>query len=153
MKPGTRMIQFGSGTNQLSTPWENYDMDVDITRVPLPFPDGCAKKILIEHCLEHVSGPQGFRFLQDAFRMLTPGGVLRVCVPELTRLDTKSRIDIIVNHGHQVVFCFETLKQLLETAGFTDVRVTPRDPIDGHHKVIGIEKDDLETLRVEAIRP
>lgn len=150
MKTSDRYIQLGCGTNNLPAPWENYDIVVDITRLPLPFPDNCAKKILIEHCLEHVSGPQGFRFLQDAYRVLEPNGIIRVCVPELARLDKQAAIDIVVNHGHQVVFCETNLTQLLTLAGFKNIRVTPRDEIDGHWKVIGKEKDDLETLRIEA---
>lgn len=150
MKTSNRYIQLGCGTNLLPDPWENYDMSVDITKLPLPFPDNCATKIFIEHCLEHVSGPQGFKFLLEAYRVLQPDGTIRICVPELTRLDQKAAVDIIVNHGHQVVFCETNLTQILKAAGYRNIRVTPRDEIDGHWRVIGKDKDDAETLRIEA---
>lgn len=146
-------LNLGCGTNYLPAPWTNFDRDMDITK-PLPIADGTVDKILIEHCLEHVSGPTGFRFLQEAYRILKPGGVLRICVPELERLDKAAAIDIIVNHGHEVVFDFKVLSQMLYCAGFAKdaISETERDPIDGHWKVIGLERDDRETLRLKAIK-
>lgn len=153
MRTDITHLNLGCGTNKLPAPWKNFDYDMDITK-PLPIASGTVEKILIEHCLEHVSGPKGFRFLQEAYRVLKPGGVIRVCVPELERLDKDSAIDIIVNHGHEVVFDFKVISQLLYCAGFDKDKIiqTGRDPIDGHWTVIGVEKDDRETLRVEATK-
>ena len=145
-------LNLGAGENKLLPPWSNHDRDMDITQ-PLPVPAHSIEEILIEHCLEHVSGPQAFRFLKEAFRVLKPGGLIRICVPELERLSRDAREDIIVNHGHLHIYDLKVLTQYLETAGFTSVTRTDRREIDGHWKVIGLEKDDLETLRVEAIKP
>lgn len=146
-------LNLGCGTNKLPAPWKNFDMEMDITK-PLPIADASVEKILIEHCLEHVSGPKAFRFLQEAYRVLKPGGVIRVCVPELQRLSKEAAIDIIVNHGHEVVYDFTVLSQMLNCAGFEKGNIveTERRPEDGHWTVIGMEKDDLETLRVEATK-
>lgn len=143
-------INLGCGTNKLSG-FQNYDAELDI-RKPLPFAAESVDFILIEHCLEHVNGPDGFRFLKEAYRVLKPNGVLRVCVPQLKKLPRDEREDIITNHGHLQIYNAELLYDYLTTAGFDRNRIllTPWRPIDGHWKVIGREKDDRETLRVEA---
>lgn len=152
-------VQFCCGTNKLDG-WKNHDIEVDITK-PLPYADNSLEQVLIEHGLEHVSCAEGFRFLREAYRILRPGGVLRVCVPELDRLSLKKAADIITNHGHKRIFCVaknifceKTLRQFLVTAGFAPDRmvVTERKPCDGHWKVIGEELDRLETLRMEATK-
>jgi len=147
------LLQLGCGTNRLPSPWVNYDYDMDITK-PLPFPDNSVRIVFIEHCLEHVSGPDGFRFMKEAYRILEPQGEFRICVPELIRLPVAKKADIIENHGHLMVYCYETLSQMLIAAGFHEdnIRKTGRMKCDGHWRVIGEEADELETLRVEAVK-
>jgi SAM-dependent methyltransferase len=143
-------IQFGCGGNRLDG-FRNHDRDADITK-PLPYGDAVADFVFIEHCLEHVTGPQAFGFLLEAHRILEPGGTLRICVPELARLTNEKRRDIICNHGHLLVFCEENLRLMLEAAGFSQIAKTVRSDIDSHWKVIGRELDDAETLRMEGVK-
>lgn len=147
-------IQFCCGGNRLEG-FENFDADVDITR-PLPFEDERAEYIFIEHGLEHIHVHDGFHFLKECWRVLETGGVLRVCVPVLTNLkDRAHATDLIYGHGHQMVYSFSNLRDLLWAAGFTRSLVTEtvrNEQVDSHWKVIGKEKDDLETLRIEAIK-
>ncbi len=147
------LLQLGCGENRLPPPWRNYDYDMDITK-PLPFADNSARIVFIEHCLEHVSGPDGFRFMKEAHRILEPQGVLRICVPELERMEATKKEDLIVNHGHLMVYCWENLLQMLLAAGFhhDNIRLSERMKCDGHWRVIGVEEDDRETLRVEATK-
>lgn len=79
-----RRLQFGSGPNLLPPPWENFDAETDISK-PLPFPIGSARFILAEHVIEHVEFRAGLRFLQECFRVLETGGVLRLAFPDITR--------------------------------------------------------------------
>jgi predicted SAM-dependent methyltransferase len=151
MSFGISHINLGCGDNKLPYPWSNFDRDVDITK-RLPFVNGAAQMILIEHCLEHVTCPDGFRFMQEAYRCLKPDGVLRICVPVIGRLSHDKAVDIITNHGHLMVFNFPLLKQLLTVAGFRIVEESDRKECDGHWKAIGMEQDNIETLRVEAIK-
>ena len=147
-----RWLNLGCGDNKLPCPWENYDRGVDITK-PLPWKDWDAQFILLEHTLEHVTGPEGYRFMKEAHRILCPGGILRICVPVLNDIaDLKKREDLIINHGHLMVYSWESLSLMLEAAGFKDVTMCGRKECDGHWKVIGKELDDAETLRVEAIK-
>jgi len=144
-------IQFCCGTNHLAG-WHNYDQEVDIAK-PLPFPNDRADYVFIEHGLEHVSGPSGLRFLDECHRILKPGGRLRICVPVLDRLPDAHARDIVLNHGHRVVFDEGVLCRLLSLAGFKNVQSVPLDKnLDGHWRVIGEEKDVRETLRVEVIK-
>lgn len=151
-------INFGCGSNIIPG-WRNLDIDrpnqedrIDITR-PVPFKDNSVDFILGEHICEHVSAPDCFRFFLESHRILKPGGVLRVCVPILDRIqDPTHCIDLILGHGHMVVFNLANLVTMLQLAGFETVAETGRKDCDGHHRVIGIAKDDLETLRVEATK-
>lgn len=145
-------IQFCCGGNRLSG-WDNFDSDCDISK-PIPFLSGVYDMALIEHGLEHFSCGDGFRFLEECVRILKPGGILRVCVPHLDRIQDKAHCrDLIVGHGHQVVFNLPLLINLLHLAGFKTVYEVKFDPtIDGHFKIIGEAKDSLETLRVHAVK-
>jgi predicted SAM-dependent methyltransferase len=52
----------------------------------LPYPDGAAQLIYHGHVIEHLSRPQALRFLQECARLLAPGGVMRVCTPDLRQI-------------------------------------------------------------------
>lgn len=129
-------------------------MDMDITK-PLPFEDGSVEFILAEHLIEHVTAPEALRFFQEAYRILEVGGVLRVCCPCVISnadLSMEERIDLTVNHGHLQILNFSSLNAFFEMAGFDYSNSTNREECDGHWKVIGKEKDDNETIRVEATK-
>jgi len=40
------------------------------------------KGVFIEHCLEHFSLPAAFAVLKECWRVLAPGGLLRIIVPD-----------------------------------------------------------------------
>jgi predicted SAM-dependent methyltransferase len=68
--------------------WMNTDItgtpDVvfDI-RGPWPIPDDQLKEVRLEHVLEHVEYPNGAtHVLSECFRVLKPGGVVRIGVPD-----------------------------------------------------------------------
>ena len=52
-------------------------------RKPLPFPDGFAAAIYGSHVLEHLYLDEAERLLAECFRVLRPGGILRLVVPDL----------------------------------------------------------------------
>ena len=146
-------IQFCCGGNRLEG-FNNYDADIDITQ-PLPFYDNSASLVFIEHGLEHINSHDALRFCREVYRILKPDGRLRVCVPELERIEDRAHAaDLILGHGHQMIYSQASLFNLLWTAGFDrlKIRTTGRAEIDSHWKVISKEKDDLETLRMEATK-
>lgn len=77
-------LNFGPGPNMLPEPWQNLEPNHDI-RKRLRFGDGTCSQILAEHVIEHVSFLQGYTFLGEVFRILEPGGVLRLAFPDVSR--------------------------------------------------------------------
>ena len=75
-------LHFGAGQNQLPEPWQNLDASHDI-RKPLRFDNDTAAAVMAEHVIEHVSYFYALLFLGEAFRVLKPGGVLRVGFPDV----------------------------------------------------------------------
>lgn len=55
-------------------------------RRPFPWPDASAEAIYSSHTLEHLSKFDGARFLDECARVLAPGGVVRIAVPDLAAL-------------------------------------------------------------------
>jgi predicted SAM-dependent methyltransferase len=55
-------------------------------RKSFPFPDECARAIFCEHFFEHLDYTEEVpHFLSECFRVLRPGGVLRIIVPDAER--------------------------------------------------------------------
>lgn len=98
-----KLLNLGCGSQRPGSPWINVDslrtilpegsperfqidamhnyVEADL-RAPLPFAtesmDGC----LLSHILEHFDAPEGLRLLQECHRVLVPGGVVLVSVPD-----------------------------------------------------------------------
>lgn len=141
-----RHLHLGCGPHLLPRPWENFDAEVDL-RKPLPFPDRCALFIMAEHVIEHVPFVAGMAFLKQCYRVLEPGGVLRLAFPDVTNFyeetDGSGRIDlyldflrglgaphqgltdiyefILTNSGHQSAWTNDLGFAALEVAGFREI--------------------------------
>jgi len=59
---------------------------------PIPYDDGVVDLIFSCHVLEHVTYAAGQRFLAECHRVLKPGGVLRILVPDTEAL-TRAYLD------------------------------------------------------------
>jgi predicted SAM-dependent methyltransferase len=83
-------LHLGCGTVRLPG-WVNIDVDdgpdlqLDL-RFGLPFPDACVDLIHTEHMLEHMCLSDGKLLMAEAYRVLRPGGTMRVGVPDLQRI-------------------------------------------------------------------
>jgi SAM-dependent methyltransferase len=55
---------------------------LDLSR-PFRFPDDTFEAVLATHVLEHLHPDVAGRCLRETYRVLTPGGVLRIAVPDL----------------------------------------------------------------------
>jgi len=74
--PGIRALRFTRGQ------WDPRVVLADLRRA-FPWRDGAAQVIYSSHTLEHLSAPDGARFLEQSYRVLAPGGVIRIVVPDL----------------------------------------------------------------------
>ena len=68
--------------DHLNVPWST-DVFIHDIRKPLPFADQRASVVYASHVLEHLYIEEGQRLIQEAFRVLEDGGILRVVVPDL----------------------------------------------------------------------
>jgi len=66
-----------------STPWSPKIVIRDI-RKPFPWGDGSVDMIYTSNVIEHLEKRDGENCLRECARVLRPGGVLRVVVPNLT---------------------------------------------------------------------
>lgn len=55
----------------------------DLSREPLDFPDNTFDAVNSYHLMEHLTPQEGERLMAEMFRVLKPGGILRVSVPDL----------------------------------------------------------------------
>lgn len=65
--------------------WADHIRHCDVTR-GLPFHDAEAAAVYASHVLEHLTQRQARELVREAYRVLKPGGVLRIVVPDLERL-------------------------------------------------------------------
>jgi predicted SAM-dependent methyltransferase len=70
--------------------WTNVDLvpaDRDVIaadlRRPLPFAAGSFEAVYAAHVLEHLAPVEAARLLAEARRLLAPGGIVRIVVPDL----------------------------------------------------------------------
>jgi hypothetical protein len=49
----------------------------------LPLPDGSCKGIYASHVLEHLAREDFYKALENTFKLLAPGGIFRLIVPDL----------------------------------------------------------------------
>jgi SAM-dependent methyltransferase len=63
------------------------------TAEAIPHGDGTVDVIYSSHMLEHLDRPTAQRFLAEALRVLRPGGVLRIAVPDLGMLVDRYNAD------------------------------------------------------------
>lgn len=156
-------LDIGCGPNlddrfvNLDLNWRpGLDVCWDLTRLPLPFANDRFKGVFTEHCYEHLPFEAFRANMREIHRILRPGGVLRLIMPdgelyldiyqerkqggtrrmpyEEHYLSPMHRINgIFRNHGHQFIYDMATVDLLLREAGFGRVERsafgTSRDPV------------------------
>lgn len=78
-------IQFGSSGNLLDG-WLNLqEHQCDISK-PLPYQSDSVDFLFAEHVVEHVAPGEGYRFFKECRRVLRTGGVVRIVVPDISKI-------------------------------------------------------------------
>ncbi|MBU6399991.1 MAG: methyltransferase domain-containing protein [Verrucomicrobia bacterium] len=90
--PRPVLVNIGCG-RRCHPDWTNLDIapqDPSVLRHDLrrglPFGDGSCAAVYHSHLIEHLRRGEALRLLQDCFRVLKPGGILRVATPDLERI-------------------------------------------------------------------
>jgi predicted SAM-dependent methyltransferase len=140
-------LHLGCGGNQIEG-WVNIDLvstAADLPwdlRHPLPFPADSVAAVFHEHLLEHLPFPAAAAFLRECYRVLRPGGVLRVAVPDFGRFARDyagdqcllgsvrpgrptallALVELTFCYDHESAWDDETLVALLQEVGFQKVK-------------------------------
>jgi predicted SAM-dependent methyltransferase len=144
------------------------------------FESDAAELIYASHMLEYFDRVEVRRVLEEWRRVLCPGGVLRLAVPDFEALAEayfqNKKLDTILGplYGHmeiagsdaaiyhKTVYDFESLRNLLEDGGFRDVRrydwrETIHRGVDDHSQAyiphMDKEHGKLISLNVECLKP
>jgi predicted SAM-dependent methyltransferase len=83
-----RKVQIGAGASRLKG-WLNTDIEpgeglafLDATK-RFPFEDASVHYLFSEHVIEHLSYDEGKSMMAESFRVLAPGGRMRISTPDL----------------------------------------------------------------------
>lgn len=157
-------LHIGAGLNMrpdwLNTNWypirfvQRHCIFMDTTE-PFPLPDASFDYVFTEHVIEHIPYLSGELMLRECFRVLKPGGTLRISTPDIAFLADLLQPDLtplqlryidearsvlpddvpatpatVVNNfvrdwGHQFIYDRATLTTGLAAAGFTDIVPRP----------------------------
>jgi len=146
----------------------------------IPYPDDSVALIYHSDFLEHLSYHEAISFLKECHRVLKPGGLMRVCVPDLAAIlniyneclmdeykniqpkeyrEVKSqslKLSMLLfgsvgssqnnYRGHQMMYDYYGLEEMLKTTGFTNVK---HSSIDESQSPFMCNKDvhrDLELI-------
>ncbi|WP_347988733.1 methyltransferase domain-containing protein [Methylomonas sp. AM2-LC] len=151
----------------------------------IPAADNSLEVVYHSHLLEHLSNLEGIDFIAACYRVLQPGGLLRILVPDLElwaknyingnqfffdeyrRLGLENNSDLyptngavfmgmLHNHGHKMGYDFDTLKSVLQQAGFERIRRTMVQDSD-LPDIVEVEPyfplKALESLCIECYKP
>ena len=150
-------LELGSGPIKREG-WVTVDMckGADVfwdLRLPLPFRDNSFSFLYSSHVIEHFSYRQLDRLLREMYRVLVPGGVMSVCVPDprlfidlymsranpehlleyLPAVPSRQPMDVLnyifyMDGQHKHMFDPESLTYHLGVRGFVDCRERAFDP-------------------------
>ncbi len=165
--------------------WLNIDCRLSVKKTDIvcdlrrrwPLPAASAKYIFSEHVFEHFAYPDEIgHVLKECYRILRPGGVLRVIVPDAERYlhayanddedfvrqiggESVSKISLVntmmrENGFHRYAYDYQELEQVLKRAGFN--RVSPSSLRASRHPELNLDLDDgqrdIVSLYVEAVK-
>lgn len=184
--PGSIMLNIGCGTdykdgwinidNNSDDNIEKLDLNWDL-RNPLPFAENSVDFIFNEHFFEHLTVEEGQVVMKDLLRVLKPGGVIRIAMPDLegvvhnytsVPLDKdpvikEFKFDFVQTRaewmnmsfrwwGHKWLYDWEELQRRLKQAGYTKIKRC-KLRTSAHAELQKLETRDGSLLIAEAVKP
>lgn len=115
----------------------------------IPFDNMTVETVYSSHMLEHMTEPEAESLMRECLRVLVPGGVLRIAVPEIHPADEdKYEHAGRYLHTHRSRWTWPKLRITLERAGFA--RVERLEYRVGHCPDLDLLENRPESLFVEA---
>jgi len=151
----------------------------DLTK-PLPWANGTADVCYTSHTVEHMSRDEGQYLVSEAYRVLRPGGVLRVVVPDLHdvvdryaggQLPAENFVEELgvlygsgkgglrrllapaVEFPHKCMYDTDAMCRLLTISGFVAERRAAFDSAIDDIRSIEIEDRTICAVIVEGVKP
>jgi len=171
-------LEIGAGAKKGKNGWvtldmhEGCDIDWDL-RNGIPFSDNSISKIYSSHLFEHLTFSEASGLMKECLRVLKPGGVFSVCVPNAklyvdayvkddkdfwasnsrfmpayngtTKMDYLNYIAYMDGH-HKYMFDEENLLAVLTKNGFRNAKTRSFDP------EIDLKERDHESLYAEGVK-
>lgn len=153
-----------------------YDKKLD-ARKGLPYPDSTVDGVYSEHFFEHLTQAEGLGFLRECRRVLKPGGVVRIAMPDLDELVRrygaedwradgdmfKLGFDWVANRcemmniamrewGHKHLYNEEELIRVAQIAGLRPVKRFDHG-ISDTNEFVGLETRNSSKLIMEFVVP
>lgn len=150
------LLKLNIGSGGCSIPgFQNIDRKLGIEAFPLSqYPTGCVEEIRASHILEHFSVSDAMRALAEWFRVLKPGGRIRISVPDIHKAVTMpGQMKQFVLMGgqndpddfHKSAYDQEILEAFLNKAGFEGMQPWESDGLDS--------SSHEASLNIEAFKP
>jgi len=152
----------------------------DATR-GLPLQDNSVDVLYSSHMLEHLDRTEAEKFLEEAFRLLRAGGIIRIAVPDIKKiteqynesgdadvfmastllcvprpisLGQRLRLLLVGTRHHQWMYDGDSLSHLLQKHGFVKTKIVPagQTRISGHDP-LDLRERVSESVYIEAEKP
>jgi predicted SAM-dependent methyltransferase len=185
---GKDYLEIGCGPNthagfiHMDYAWRSHiDLCWDVTK-GIPLESETLAGVYTEHCLEHLPFAAVDQVLAECYRLLKPGGTIRIIVPDgqiyLSRyveiMNGRTDVElpyasddsykslyspimsvnrIFRSHGHLFIHDFDILRQLLELNQFVDVKRESYGVGRDPKLLIDTASREVESLYVEASKP
>jgi predicted SAM-dependent methyltransferase len=168
----TIFLELGAGDKKGKGEWLTIDLNSNCDVVwnlinGIPFPDNSVHKIYSSHLFEHFSFKDGQRLLDECKRVLIPGGIFSICVPNAKLFisaylsddnfdkdkylsykpanNCTSKIDCVnyiayMDGHHKYMFDEENIIIILKNKGFKNVKIRDFD------RNLDLEKRDWQSI-------
>lgn len=165
-----KALQLGCGMNRLPG-WLNTDVEpdygvtfLDVTQ-PIPAPENSFDFIFAEHLIENFGPEKLKKVLRECFRILKPGGILRLtfyCADALRTMSASKQINAFATRlSKAYLHLSDEIRALLSEAGFDHISLTLPDEssysqlqnINQHKPYLPKEQYLKESTTIEVRKP